>query len=467
MTNVDDSMSAPRGRVLPHAAAMILCLLAGCATARGPRLVADSHIEYNKAVSQVLGEELLLNIVRRRYMEAPQFISVDSISASLDVSKNIGVSGSYDISDGDSKGLSYGFSTGSGLSINDVPTSSSNWSPLTLNAGVSFSESPTITLTPRQGEDIAGPLHTAMKPSILSELANVGYRLDLLLLLLVQDINGVRSVEAGVGESFRGGSPEFCELIKLARALSLQNDLVVGSFQFEDPYNDAPFGPDQISPELWLTAVATEARWRSYDDGKGYYLTDHKMYPALWMTPEAKDADTGQRLMELLNLQPAPLKQVWPFKSAKTIAGPDLSIRPDARRDNLKIRMRSFYSVMNLLAYGVAVPPDHTAEGVAFPRDSYDDVIKTGRFEDVAGYFNIKSDKARPQAGLMNHVPILPEDDGPKAAYITVHYRGHWFYIDDADLVSKRIFNAMYDLFNLQVAPSSGGSAPVLTLPVK
>jgi len=39
-------------------------------------------------------------------------------------------------------------------------------------------------------------------------------------------------------------------------------------------------------------------------------------------------------------------------------------------------------------------------------------------------------------------------------------------YIDDCDYVSKRFFNAVYDLFNLGVVPSAASTAPVLTLPV-
>ena len=44
----------------------VVLLLSGCSTF-GPQLVLKSHVEYNKAVEQVIQEELLLKIVRRRY----------------------------------------------------------------------------------------------------------------------------------------------------------------------------------------------------------------------------------------------------------------------------------------------------------------------------------------------------------------------------------------------------------------
>jgi hypothetical protein len=48
-----------------------------------------------------------------------------------------------------------------------------------------------------------------------------------------------------------------------------------------------------------------------------------------------------------------------------------------------------------------------------------------------------------------------------------VEHRDTWFYVEDTDYASKRFFNAVYDLFNMEIAPSSGSGSPVLTIPVK
>jgi len=53
----------------------------------------------------------------------------------------------------------------------------------------------------------------------------------------------------------------------------------------------------------------------------------------------------------------------------------------------------------------------------------------------------------------------------PKNAYVTVSYRGRWFYIDDSDLTSKSTFSLLMQLFALQ-AGEIKSTAPVLTLPV-
>ena len=51
--------------------------------------------------------------------------------------------------------------------------------------------------------------------------------------------------------------------------------------------------------------------------------------------------------------------------------------------------------------------------------------------------------------------------------FVAGKHRGTWFYVDDRDHVSKRFFNGIYDLFNMEIAPSGGGGGPILTVPVK
>ena len=45
-----------------------------------------------------------------------------------------------------------------------------------------------------------------------------------------------------------------------------------------------------------------------------------------------------------------------------------------------------------------------------------------------------------------------------------LHYRGYWFYIDNADLESKTTFGLLVQLFNLETA-GVPTNAPLLTLP--
>jgi hypothetical protein len=170
----------------------------------------------------------------------------------------------------------------------------------------------------------------------------------------------------------------------------------------------------------------------------------------MWIDPEARTSSDGKLIIETLNLQPTPLKRVWTFAKSRVVEGTDLENVPDDPRPELRMQMRTFYSVLNLLAYGVNVPPKDEEERRAFTKDLYDQAVSEGRAVDLSDKFVVQSSGER-----------------PAHAFVAVQHRGSWFYVDDRDNVSKRLFNAVYDLFNMEIAPSGGGGGPILTLPVR
>jgi hypothetical protein len=63
--------------------------------------------------------------------------------------------------------------------------------------------------------------------------------------------------------------------------------------------------------------------------------------------------------------------------------------------------------------------------------------------------------------------PLLRVSSGtepPADAFIAVPYRGHWFWIDDRDMASKKMFSFIMFVFTL-VEPGSKEPTPVLTIP--
>ncbi|MBB5211965.1 hypothetical protein [Microbulbifer hydrolyticus] len=387
----------------------------------------NSHIEYNKAVEQVIQEELLLNIVRRRYYEAPQFVTISSISSTMSTSTVI--------------------SGDSAFGNEGTPTTGN------IGGSVGFSDSPTVTITPLQGTEILGPLTARMSVNTLAKMANAGYRFDFLLSLTAEGLTSVRGPQAGVGTDFRPGDPEYVQLIESIGRLIDKGQLIVGTFSWNDPYSDISYDRDQITVENQLTAIALgggTGRFRSYDGGKTYYFTDKNNYPAMWIDSDARTSGDGKRVIELLNLQPTPLKRVWSFAPSRVVAGTDFENLTDDPRPEIKMRMRSFYSVLNLLAFGINVPPKDEEERRAFTKASYDQAVREGRAIDISDKFVVYSSGER-----------------PANAFVAVKHRGSWFYVDDRDYASKRFFNAVYDLFNMEIAPSGGGGGPILTVPVK
>ena len=61
-------------------------------------------------------------------------------------------------------------------------------------------------------------------------------------------------------------------------------------------------------------------------------------------------------------------------------------------------------------------------------------------------------------------VAIHSSKERPKRPYATVRYRDLWFYIDDQDVRSKRMFTFLMFLFSL-TETGSGAPSPVITVP--
>jgi hypothetical protein len=61
---------------------------------------------------------------------------------------------------------------------------------------------------------------------------------------------------------------------------------------------------------------------------------------------------------------------------------------------------------------------------------------------------------------------ILSSPERPADAFLAVPYRGHWFWIDDRDMPSKRLFSFLMFVFTL-VETGAKDSAPVLTIPTQ
>ncbi|MBF0550202.1 MAG: hypothetical protein HQK60_06675, partial [Deltaproteobacteria bacterium] len=53
----------------------------------------------------------------------------------------------------------------------------------------------------------------------------------------------------------------------------------------------------------------------------------------------------------------------------------------------------------------------------------------------------------------------------PSGAFVAVPYRGHWFYIDDKDNLSKETLSLLIIIYSLQSGTTQGAN-PVLTIPV-
>ena len=106
----------------------------------------------------------------------------------------------------------------------------------------------------------------------------------------------------------------------------------------------------------------------------------------------------------------------------------------------LTVRTRSVLGTMAYLSYGVVVPPTDLASGAA-ASSPFDGTVSPP-------------------------IRVLSSEEPPVGAALAVEHRGHWFYIEDPDLESRRTFGALNSLVRLEIGAGGAQLTPVLTLPV-
>jgi hypothetical protein len=114
-----------------------------------------------------------------------------------------------------------------------------------------------------------------------------------------------------------------------------------------------------------------------------------------------------------------------------------------ANDTELAMLTRSTLSIMLELRAHVDVPPEDIAEGRTQPT------------------LSVPADSNRE---LRMSVDIRSSLDRPEDAFVSVRYRGRWFWIDDRDFASKRTFSFLMLLFSLTETGGKEG-LPLVTIP--
>ncbi len=173
--------------------------VSGCSSV-GPEVLTRDRFDYSISVADSWKRQMLLNLVKIRYSDAPTFLDVGQIVSGYTMQSTVTAMGNL-------FGIQ-GFSPG---------TTTSN---VGLNAQGQFTDRPTITYTPLVGAQFARAFMTPLPPAAILALVQSGYPIDLVFLATVQQVNDLHN-QFGGDYRARPPDPKFYELLKRLRRIQI------------------------------------------------------------------------------------------------------------------------------------------------------------------------------------------------------------------------------------------------------
>jgi hypothetical protein len=392
-----------------------LAMLVGCQI--GPRALRASNAHYSDAVRVSQAEQLLVNLVRLRYRDLPVFLAVTNISTQLELATSGSIGGTIE-GGSDSVGL---------------------------GAGISYSERPTVSFSILGGEAFQKRMLGSLSVGVISLLAESGWRIDRVLRLTVEQLNGLENARSASGPT-PALAPEYGEFLEVTSTLEELRGAAFVSAEFETQRTAVgiPIPTVQISGGDLIEASRAGLEFQSsaaQPNAIGPTLAKRKL--VLRFSPQSDSVPQAMRIRQLLRLAPDTRK-------FDIVALEDSSFDPlkmDHPMTQLAVDTRSLMGVLYYLANGVEVPAEHIDAGIVTQT-----VTATGAPFDWSDLL-----------GDLIHVRWSARR--PRDAAVEVKHRGYWFYIADDDESSKSTFVLLAQLFALQAGEISEVK-PVLTLPV-
>lgn len=335
--------------------ALALLSLCGCAS-MGPGSIDRDRFDYNNTLNESWKRQVLLNVVKLRYVEPISFVDVGQIVAAYTLESGVSLSG-----------------TRTGY---DRPGTMDNFA---VNGQLSgkYTDRPTITYTPMTGKSfLQGVMLPIPAQNIMLHIQS-GVSADIIMTLGVDALNGLRN-EGVTTVGFRPAEKGFVRAVALIRALQLSGALRIKT--------DKVMGDQKALASLsFHTARASQ-----------------------------ETMDQIVELREILGLDPA-------LENYRVVSGPWSGDRGVIAMSTLSI-MR----ILASLSIRVDIPAQDVQAGRATP-GLPEDILKKNPFS----------------------VKVRSQDFEPSGAFTAVRYRGHWFWVDDSDLNTKRIFSFILLAFTL------------------
>jgi hypothetical protein len=394
---------------------VILLHIPGCSF--GPSAMRANRIDFNDAIQLTERQELLLNIVRLRYNEGPEFLKTNSIASQF----RIEMSASADASigkDQEQRTNLFGF-----------------------GGSLGYSEQPTISYAPQNDKEFTQQLISPVEIETIVLLVNYGWDIDRVLRLVSDGINGLRN------DTIRENAPkrnkdQLREFAEILQELGKLQDLGFVELYFEPEEREisGPISAEKVSLKDIIQADKEHYKLAFNAANNEYRAIKIDQSPVLRFSKQAASAPELARITEKFNLERS-------LQNYKVLSSPGAQIKVSELQKPLNVMMvstRSILGVMAYLAQGVAVSAQHSDRGMVPVIDETS--LRQGM---LPGLFEVKVEKER-----------------PSHANLAVPFKNNWFYIDEADISSIRTMGVVNSLMRLKIKATAAQNIPILTIPV-
>lgn len=184
-----------RNRLIQMVALLLAgSVLTGCRSL-GPGKIQE-RVNYNLIIQSTNAEQLLLNLVRLQYRDAPYFLEVSSVSSQFQFQAFVG---------------------------GNVTLTESSPNAYGLNSNLTYSEKPTVTYLPLKGRDFVNRLHSPVRLETIFLLYHSGWSAERLLLLCVRRMNGIKNAPSASGPtpSYVPTHKEFAHVVEILRQMQI------------------------------------------------------------------------------------------------------------------------------------------------------------------------------------------------------------------------------------------------------
>jgi hypothetical protein len=385
-------------------------------------------LRYNEAVKESSEEQLLLNIVRLRYTDAPSSLAVTSVADQYELTRSLGLTPFFTAA---AAGQALG-----GYRSTVLP-----------QAQVAAANRPTLTYTPEDDQEFTRRLFTPLSLEAIASLSKTTWPTSTVFRLWLENLNWVSNAETASGPTPRD-PPEFADFRAGVAALQRLTDRKLATIFIEEK-------DDRVGDDVPAEKVTTEAMARAAKDGfefrkvlntANWRMVRKKQQPTLRLAEAAKADQDFQTFCRVFRLDPA--RRSFDFTAAKL--DPYLKDAPKEGLDRLDLETRSLLQVLFFISHGIDLPPEHSQSGAA-PLTVEPDGRAFDWQQVLGGLFRVHS---------------VAGKKAPPCAAVAVCYRGYFFYIDDRDRDTKATFALLLEVSRLQLSGDKGSSGPVLTLPI-